>query len=494
MQELDTIATQTLQQVLGERIQDQKWLHLLKTLEPTGAADMLQIQAALRLERDKTRTILDQIMACGAALPPIFESLEVYAARAGVRGRSPRIYRLGESGAALLRQNGFKSAAACRLSSERELTHAVLMLDVRLAALKAGLEVVTDRNLKYGPSQNIRPDNLIQLADGAWAIFEVEQDVKADTLRRVNLSVQHKVAFFKSPDRPEISRHVRMLVNVTRGQEMERVVQAWQQICQIVAQDNELPFQLWLMPLSEFLIIPDWGAAPDPQRWVKIASGSQPTRQAAAPAGKQAALSRSPALPVFRHTTHEDRLVLQAMSIFLDEMARKQPGKYPLPNPEFFEIAKLIYLPSHDSNAPLFDQAAIPWRSLILEKHYLKLHPQLKEKLSKTAVHGGATMRWNPTTMLHRMQVMIDKFLAYHGWRNNGPLKVWAGITDTHRDDTNVFGVVVQIRNREILMLPGQTILPSQEEVDTAQKALAFMLFAIFAYADELDLAGTGFW
>jgi len=54
--------------------------------------------------------------------------------------------------------------------------------------------------------------------------------------------------------------------------------------------------------------------------------------------------------------------------------------------------------------------------------------------------------------------------------------------------------VVVQIRNREILMLPGQTILPSQEEVDTAQKALAFMLFAIFAYVDELDLAGTGFW
>ena len=211
-------------------------------------------------------------------------------------------------------------------------------------------------------------------------------------------------------------------------------------------------------------------------------------------AAQQTAAQPSSPLPVFRHTTHEDRLVLQSIARFMDEMARNQPGEYPAPNPEFFEIAQLIYFPSHDPELPLLAQAAVPWRSLLLEKHYLKLHPQLMKLLSKAAFQGGSSMRWNPTTMLHRMQVMIDKFLAYHGWRSNGPLKVWAAITDTHRDDPNVFGVVVQIRNREILMLPGQTVLPSDEEVQAAEKALAFMIFAIFAYPAELGITGTGFW
>jgi len=487
MPELDSTTIKTLIETLDNQVTAGSWRQLLELLAPTGVADMLQFQDALSLTRDKVRRLIEQVKACHGSLPPIIDPVQQSTQRAGIRGRTPIIYRLGPSGAAILRMLGNKAAHATQLRGEIEVQHAVLMLDVRLAAQKAGLTVVTDQELPYGNNRCLRPDNQVQLPDGSVALFETEQSAQPAHMRRITESIKNKNAFFSSSRTNKVLADIRMLLNVARGPDWDRTVKIWRQVCDVVAQGQPLPFRLYAMPTGEFNSNPDWGSVPDPARWQELTN-----RPSQVLATKSERVSAPPQL--LRQSPEEDRLVIIALWQHFLENGRAQLPKATQPNPIFFETMQIIYTASHQEQGDALSQAAMPWASIYLLNQYLLMHPALKSDLGRTISRGATVMRWNVTTILHKMQVVIECFLRYHGWRNGGALLATAGTYSYDAINGAGFCITVRIIRPELLMLPGQLIVPSNIDVKQAEEALGWVLLALFAHAERLDLPVCGFW
>ncbi len=491
--DLDSLDVQVLSQALNNAFNDSSWLALLETLAPIGVADMVQLQQSTGLDRERVRTTLKRIEKCAAGGPPVLKELNETARRAGVRGRAPQIYRLEAAGAALLRLHGHADAQPSRRSEERELTHAVCTLDLRLAARQAGLKVETERALPYGSGKSIRPDNLVTLADGVLAIFETEQQADPSLLRRVSESLQNKLAYFKSPESRAVSPIIRMVLNVAPGAEFNKTLKVWRRVYGMLLHDGEVPFTLLAMPLAEFREAPDWSAQASDKRWVAVRGLDPDPKAQAAGAGSNKALATAPPSSLIYRTTHDNRLTIAALWQWFEEQAGAQRGRYPRPDPEFFEIMQIIYAASHDGQTSLLEQASMPWASLYLLERYLEMHPQLRKALNQAINRGGTAMRWNTTTMMHRMQVVIDVFLNYHGWRCNGPLKVFSAVS-WENDEPHAFGVTVRISNRELLMTERDMLVPTENQKRAMEQALAWVLYALFAYAQHIHLTIAPFW
>lgn len=491
MTELDKTTLETMIHLLDGKATAGDWRRLLALLQPTGVADMLQIQEALQLPRDRARRLMEQMRSCSAGNPAILQPTHFSTQRAGVRGRTPTIYRLGKSGAAILRTLGDKDSRECQLKTETEIQHAVLMLDVRLAALKANLEVVTDQEIPYGENRSLRPDNAIRLSDSTLILYETEQAASSSNMRRITSSLANKQAFFKSKEGSGVSPVIRMLVNVAQGTEWERTIKVWKQVARIVAQGKAIPFKLLAMPHTAFLDDPDWGAQPAVERWVDLTPVPEAEQEKTS---ESTALAVRPPQRLLRQSAAEDRLVLTALWQQFLENGQPVPDAAPRPSPTFFDTMQLIHSASFNPNADALTRASMPWASIFLLREYLRMHPGLKKQLALSILRAAQAMRWNTTNILHRVQVVIDRFMAYHGWSNNGGLRFEAGTYDYTTDDDVGFSISVRIREPELLMEPWQTIVPSREKLKEAEEALAWVLWALFAYADRLDLPTCGFW
>ncbi len=478
-----------LMKTLDTQVKAGSWRALLELFAYTGVVDMIQIQDSLSLVRDKARGLLDQVIASRGTMPLIIEKLEQDTQRAGARGRKPTIYRLGSSGAALLRHLGYKNVQATRLIDELAVQHAVLMLDVRLAATRSGLSVVTDRGIQYGDNRYLRPDNQITLSDGRIAFFETEQSAQTTHIRRITESIQNKLAFFSSKGIGKTSPDVRMLVNVVRGPDWDRTIKIWRQCYEVIAQEHTMPFRILAMPAMEFMTNPDWAANPDMNRWHDITA--KPS-QALIPMPKK---NSAPAW-LLKQTPEEDRLVLNALCQQFLENGETPIEAAAFPNPVFFETMRLIYTASHDEDIKggLLWHAASPWASIYLLNQYFMMHPDLKNILHQTIVRGASSVHWGTTTILHKMQLVIDCFMRYHGWRNGRVLRYIAGMYDYDSIVSAGFGISVRIWEPELLMLPGQLVVPSKADVKQAEEALSWVLLALFAHAERLGLPVCSFW
>jgi len=491
--DMDSFDVHLLSQALDNAIADRTWLNVLEPFAHLGMADMIQLQQATGMDRERLRTLLKRIERCAAGGPPILKELNQTARRAGVRGRAPQIYRLEQAGAALLKIHGWPDVHPSGRNDEREIMHALCILDVCLAAQRAKLKVKTERVLSFGTNRSIRPDNLITLADGTLAIFESEQQADPSLLRRVSESLQNKLAFFKSEEGQSVSPIVRMIINVAPGTEFFKTLKVWRRVYGMLLHAGEVPFRLIAMPLAEFREVPDWSSDVSDKRWIEVRplDPDSKARSAGEESNKSLVVATPKAL-VYR-TNHDNRLTIEALWQWFQEQAGVQHAKYPRPDPEFFEIMQIIYAASHDrQNSPL-EQAGVPWASLYLLERYLEMQPQLRKTLNQTINRGSTAMRWNPTTILHRMQVVIDAFLNYHGWRSNGPLAVFSSVSWAN-DEPHAFGVTVRISNRDILVSHDGAIIPTENEKRAKEQALAWVLYALFAYAPHLHLTTAPFW
>jgi hypothetical protein len=491
--DLDTFDVQVIDQALNNAIPDRSWVALLETFAPLGVADMLQLQQATGQDRERVRTVLKRFDKCAAGGPPIIKELAQPARRAGVRGRAPQLYRLEAAGAALLQLHGWPDVQPSGRSEERELLHAVCILDVRLAAQQAGLNVETERVLTYGSGKSLRPDNLVTLADGTQAIYETEQQADPTLLRRVSQSLQNKLAFFKSAEGKSISSVVRMIVNVAPGPEFFKTLKVWRRVYGMLLHEGEVPFTLLAMPLAEFRETPDWSADAGDKRWVVVRPlEPDPKPNPVGEGPNKTLVAATPKALIYR-TTHDNRLTIEALWQWFQEQAGAQRAQYPKPDPEFFEIMQLIYAASHDGQTTPLEQAGMPWASLYLLERYLQMQPELRKKLNQAIARGGTAMRWNPTTILHRMQVVIDAFLNYHGWRSSGPLTVFSSVSWAN-DEPHAFGVTVRIGHREMLIGERDSLVPTEIQKAAVEQALAWVLYALFAYAQHLHLSVAPFW
>ncbi|MBN1936248.1 MAG: hypothetical protein JW934_16385, partial [Anaerolineae bacterium] len=391
-----------LEIALSSTFPDRRWLPVLEAAAHTSVADTAQIQADTGLSRDQVNAVLNHFdtLTGGNILTRIALSVP----RPGVRGRASNLYALGDLGAALLRAHGHPNAHPCGFADDaRQLSHARAMIDVRLAAQAAGLDVVTDRLLPYEDDRVLRPDNLVTLPNGTRAMFEIEQEANLSVLRRVTDSVRNKAAFYRSADVGSTSRTIRVLINLTLGPAWDKMLQVWERATAIVADEcgGDLPFQLLAMPLHVFLDQPDWGESPEVARWTSLFDPAQtvafgpdepPANQVAQRPGKRSRCSTQdrsvPQLPakVVRRTPVDDQLILRAYYQHLCETGPElaYTADVARPHPAFFQTMQVVYAASHPENPTPMQEAAYPYASLYLLQRYFDLHPRLRQALSLT--------------------------------------------------------------------------------------------------------------
>ena len=273
------------------------------------------------------------------------------------------------------------------------------------------------------------------------------------------------------------------------GSAFLRTLGVWQQAIDILAAELDAPlaFQVAALPLDSFLDAPDWDEEPDAKRWSLLnnlpdaSAGSQLTKY----------------LPqVSKSNPNHDRLILAALlqSIHADHDQLGITNHHTLPSPYFFASMQTIYAASCDENLSPQEQAAFPHASLFLLQHYLHMHRPLREQIAKRMQASSTTMRWNTTVIFHRMQSIVDLFLAYHNWRSDGPLLASVETAPWETNEPRNFRAVVQIHHRDILIFPGETIVPDQQMVRKAELALGWVLTALFRYAPNVGLKAPPFW
>ena len=478
---------------LDKSYPDRAWLRVLETFLIVGVADNKQLQRATGFSRDRIGRIVRRFQELDRAIV-IREKQRI--PRAGQKGRGPVVYRLGKMGAALLRQVGYKRARACELQEPTPIGHALSILDLDLAARSAGLQVETERALHF-EGGIIRPDLLITLPDGSQALFEIEQTAGVRLLRRMIKGLRNKLAFFRSPRGQQVSSTVRVLFNLQWGRQWEATVAVWERALAAVAEEagGSLPFRLLAMPLRQFLEHPDWSEPPrgeweslfDPARMATFGVGKQIKDKALVSETKQ----RLPRALQRTVSSHDDRLILQAMWQVFEEQAAAVPSKA---DPAFFDLMGLIYAASHSRVTDPLTRASLPRASLYLLKQYLGMHPELRQALNKAVSRGGGSMRWSAVTILHRMEQIIRLFLKYHGFTPDGPLRVYPDVADYETAEPRDFQIRVRITDPELLMPEGDSIMPGRDEVREVERALSWVLQSLFIYAEDVGLRRAAFW
>lgn len=451
---------------------------VLETFAATGLTDSNQIHQFTNLTRDRINRAVER-MVSGNLLIEFKRPIP----RPDQRGKPASIYMLTKGGAEILRSIGHKGARSCGLKDDLPILHALAMTDLHLTATKSGIPIRTDQLVRF-QEREVRPDHLVTLNDGRSMIFEVEQAASTETLRRIVESLQNKQDFFASNASANLLPEVRMIVQLPRGAKWEKTIHTWEKAMGVVQEkaDGKLRFRLFAIPRREFLDAPDWTES-RVLFWQEII-----------PPEKTKAIQVTVAPQEFLYrTTREDRLVLAALWQDFVENVQPEQTQVPMPDPEFFHIMRLIYSASHDTQFSDLEQAALPHASLYLLRNYLLLRQMLKP-LNRAIHNGQGSLRWNPTMILHRMQVVINTFLGLNGWRVDGPLYVYVSVGDWQNTSTQTFGVNVKIRKPTILMSADDLVVPSQTEIEQTERALAWVLWALFAYSLDLGLGRVEFW
>ncbi len=499
------VDTTTLLAEIGPLAQ---WLPVLETLLPTGVADTQQLQQASGLSRDQVNRLVRRFnaLAPDAILTRVQESIP----RPGRRGGSPIIYKLGEVGAALLQENGYPDAHACGLEKSTPIAHARSVLDVRLAALAAGLSVQTEKELPYGEDLAFRPDNLVTLADGVPALFEIEQDADMSLLRRVRDSLRRKVAFFESDAGKTVSPIIRVLINLPLSPLWDTTVSVWERAAAIVADehDGQLPFKIIALPLLTFLETPDWSTMPG-ARWESLFDPAQTkhfgrqSKKISTPASQSTDLATIDASatqedetlpePLRRRTASDDRRVMEAYYQHVIEQgpALAYNDEQPRPDRAFFEVMRVIYAASYPEDATPWQLAHHPYASLYLLGKYLALHPALRVALKKAIERYANRMTWNPTMVMHKMQNVINEFLRYHGFANHGGLRACPTSNYNRSELAGDFKVAVCLEP-EMLLDHKEKGYFARNITQPAERALAWVLWALFAHSPEVGLKLKG--
>ncbi len=497
MPDLDATTLAAVAATLDESLPDGRHWRILELLDVVGVADALQLQAALTLSRDQFALAMQRMAAAAPGVPPLTFQPRDKVVRPGRRGTPPTIYCLGPTGAALLRRRGHRHAQPCALDAAADISHALAVLDLRLLAQTAGLAVLTEKRLPPGDATPfLRPDNLVTLPGGTVVIFETEQLLTAQHIARAVTSLQHKVRFFQTPADDQPSPHVRVLFNLPPGKDFERTLKVWQQAARVVAQRHggTLPFQLYAMPLEAFNAAPDWEEPPQSHRWTELTPPLAPT-DAAAPLAPPAETRLAPALPkpLRTYTSHESALILQALWLSFQESGSAPHRARQQPDGGLFEVAGIIYAAARGSHLTPLERAAYPHAALYLLRQYLRLEPALYKLLQAEIPRGAQAIRWNSIAIAHRMQVVSGKFLKYHGFGDDNALLVRALSADWALPEPQHFQVRVTLREPEALMLD-DGLVPDRALVQVAEAALGWVLTALFAHSEALDLPRAPFW
>ena len=85
----------------------------------------------------------------------------------------------------------------------------------------------------------------------------------------------------------------------------------------------------------------------------------------------------------------------------------------------------------------------------------------MREALSKSITRDSSSLCWSTPTITHRIQIVADVFLQYHGFRSGGSLRVILVNPWQHNDRCGDFDIRVRL-DPEVLVGTGDGIVPSR--------------------------------
>jgi hypothetical protein len=469
--------TTTLTAALDAAMPDQRWLSILETFTVTGVADASQLQLSTALNRDKLSRALERLCNIFLNDAPLVNKLERTIVRPGQVKRPPNIYILAEGGAKLLREQGHK-VRACELKEDIPILHALSMLSIHLAARRAGLVVETDVNIPYEDEKVFRPDHRIQLPDGRFLVMEVEQTANFKLLPRIKESIANRQAFFASDYSRGYLHEVRMVFNVRPGKDMRRSMNIWETAVKDLRDKTGegLSYRIMVTPLETFLSAPEWGEKTT-ERFMNLELDSEQRFPLVGNDGEPQPLAiRQPG----KGNLLKDVVILDALN---QEFSKTFGIVSALPDETIFKLAETIYSASYGRKGTErhLIQVGTPVRSIYLFKEFLRMHADLRSKLKVVIHQREARMFWNQSSILHRMNQVAREFLCFFGW-TQAMLDVQA--TTAHGKFGRTYSFTVSLFNFPF----------SFEESRYLAEALQWMLWALFEYADDLEIGRPEYW
>lgn len=469
--------TDTLTNALDTAMPDRRWLSILETFTVTGVADASQLQLATALNRDKLSRALERLCNTFLDERPLINKLERTIARPGQVKRPPNIYVLAEGGAKLLREQGH-SVRACELKEDTPILHALCMLSIHLAARRSGLPIETDINVAYGEGRVFRPDHRIQIGDGRFLVMEVEQAANFKLLPRIKESIANRQAFFSSEYSQGYLPEVRMIFNVRPGNDMRRTLAVWEAAVKDLRDKTGegLSYRIMVTPLETFLSAPEWDEKTS-ERFKNLELDSEQRFPHIGDDGEPQALAmRQPE----KGDLLKDIAILEALN---QEFSRVFGAVEKRPDSTMFKLVATIYQASYGPvNAEkLPSRVGIPTHSLYLYKEFLRMHAGLRSRL-KVAMHQRqGRMFWNQPNIILRMNQVAREFLNYFNWTPT-MLNIYA--TPYSGQFGNSYSFHTSLLGFSF----------SYDEKRYLESALEWILWALFEYADDLEIGHPEFW
>lgn len=463
-------------QALDKAMRDQRWKPILLAFLPMGLSTTRHVQDATGFPRDKATRCIDQLEGFFLGGFPLVTRYGHALRVPGGSKRPSTIFLLSEGGVQLLQHLGL-DARACKLKDDTAILHALCMVTIaHMAERQPDLQIITDKNLPYGDGRQIRPDHQIIPTNGSRFLIEIEQQANPKLLPRIMESLANKQAFFNSPQSAGIQPVVRMLLNLKPGKDLHKTIKVWKEAMRQVIQTSgqALGFSIMVLPFSVFLSAPEWNEEMS-NRWQGIDPHDGFDNSSAAEQKSQMPSARRP-----RRSLEKDIVLLEALA---QEFNETIPVEQRRPDWDMLQLVRTIYEAAHGMEHNTFDEvASVPLVSIYLLREYLNLHPELLTRLRQSIHFNKTKVVWTQQNILHRMRIVIRTFLAYHGWRSSGVIKIYPTIDGDGRGDYTVNCVWHSIPNR------------FRRRNSDITDALQWVLWALFEYAEDLGLGRPEFW
>ncbi len=438
----------------------------------------------LRVDRGQRDQALTQLVDAGW-LKPIKLAGQL---RAGRTGRPPLTFALTANGAALATQTGARRARAYEQTNAINQAHDVCTLDIRLAALAAGRQVETERNLINAP-HIVRPDNVVTLPDSTLILVETEGYADAGQRARVVEKVLHWNACAQGLRQSKADLKIRVLFNVKPGPALEETWEVWTQSIAAAHRSFGQPpvIQFWGKALPEFLSAPVWDSVDgfvrldDPSRVKDF--GLSPAQEKALDAPLKALDLLPPALRRQPIAYADDIVRLRAHGHYF---ARHLHTELPRFSPEFFDLVREIRGVAFSTDK--LEQLSIPVAALMMLRVYILHYPDLQQAL--TTAYRKFKHTQSVMMALHLASRLVNTFLDFHGLRHDHPAcRVWVQPPDLDGERGSDFTVAVNLnltRTHEI----GEYSNWKEFQRDTSE-ALGWVLQQLIDYPQVLGIDGT---
>jgi len=454
--------------------QSERLIQILNCFSHRGIATGEQVEILTGLGQHPVRDALKILTEPPGGLAPALRTINL--TMPGQRGRPYAAFVLTEDGAAMLDENPRK---APKLDDPVEAAHALMEMQVFIAAYQQGRKTELEKVLPFSGLRNIRADVLIDNT----LLFEMEQQARLNDVPRISDKLERLCLFFNSPAGNEIDQKVRILFALAAND--GKTISVWQQVlCALKKKNGSIPFELYWKEIGTFMQSPEWESV-DSFQLMEPAAMFQPEL----PSSKESSIPPVTAVPNFARRMPADMSELNMVMGIMESEIGKLEGKVKENRYQFFQMMEVIYDGSHYKGGPVERESAYPGTSIMLLYRFLHMHQnkalfdQLQAGYKKVLFSQRQALPFFRDNMT---RFYWDVFLRYFNFGRGGPLKVKVEVPSFGDSRSEIYPVVT-ISDWE--MLRGEEGYVPSGEPDHAEKALTWVLEAIHLYAFDLDFA-----